>query len=406
MLGFLGEQVKSLGKIELDVFECIRVGKKQAVEPVEAMKPCPGLSVVKSVLFRENPVLVKKGDGSWRMCIDFKNINSACPKDYYPLHEIDLKIESVMGFPLKCLLDAYKGYHQNLEAYVNDIVVKSKSEREMIADVAEIFDNIRRINMKLKPKKCSLGWKKESSSSTSCQDQGYSGNEVTQDLGPDARNIPLNHNQKDDVLSKLASVAFDHLTKEILVEHALKGQVGSSKGNLAKILLDNHARGRKGGNMQIHSSNEEWMWLGPLPEAPGKVKFVIVAIDYFTKWIEAKPLAKTTGKEVKNTLSDNIVCRFGLLRIIVTDNETNFVNDPFKSWCKKLNIMQINTAVTHPQYSGLVERENRSLIEGIKTRLTFGSESVILEEIGMPAHRTMMIKEGIGNEEEMRLNLC
>ncbi|GJX94945.1 hypothetical protein Tco_0349531 [Tanacetum coccineum] len=46
------------------------------------------------------------------MCIDFKNINAACLKDYYPLPEINSKIESVMGFPFKCLLDAYKGYHQ------------------------------------------------------------------------------------------------------------------------------------------------------------------------------------------------------------------------------------------------------------------------------------------------------
>ncbi|GJS86122.1 RNA-directed DNA polymerase, eukaryota [Tanacetum coccineum] len=59
-----------------------------------------------------NPVLVKKGDGSWRMCIDFKNVNSACPKDYYPLPDIDGKIESVVGFRYKCFLDAYKGYHQ------------------------------------------------------------------------------------------------------------------------------------------------------------------------------------------------------------------------------------------------------------------------------------------------------
>ncbi|GJZ29123.1 reverse transcriptase domain-containing protein [Tanacetum coccineum] len=59
-----------------------------------------------------NPVLVKKVDGTWRMCIDFKNINLACPKDYYPLPEIDLKIEAVMGFPSKFFLDAYKGYHQ------------------------------------------------------------------------------------------------------------------------------------------------------------------------------------------------------------------------------------------------------------------------------------------------------
>ncbi|GKF55333.1 hypothetical protein Tco_0165673, partial [Tanacetum coccineum] len=67
---------------------------------------------VKYPTWISNPILVKKGDGSWRMCIDFKNINAACPKDYYPLPEIDSKIESVMGFPLKCFLDAYKGYHQ------------------------------------------------------------------------------------------------------------------------------------------------------------------------------------------------------------------------------------------------------------------------------------------------------
>ncbi|GJS26802.1 hypothetical protein Tco_0487422 [Tanacetum coccineum] len=59
-----------------------------------------------------NQVLVKKVDDTWRMCIDFKNINSTCPKDYYPLSKIDLKTESVMGFRFKCFLDTYKGYHQ------------------------------------------------------------------------------------------------------------------------------------------------------------------------------------------------------------------------------------------------------------------------------------------------------
>ncbi|GKB61962.1 reverse transcriptase domain-containing protein [Tanacetum coccineum] len=154
-----------------------------------------------------NPVLVKKADGSWRMCIDFKNLNSACPKDYYPLPDIDGKIESVVGFRYKCFLDAYKGYHQvqmaqedeektafytdrdtycytnmpfglknagatyqrlvdtafqsqigrNLEAYVDDMVIKSNDEKMLIADIAETFDNLRKINMKLNPKKCSFG---------------------------------------------------------------------------------------------------------------------------------------------------------------------------------------------------------------------------------------------------------
>ncbi|KAI3510604.1 hypothetical protein L1887_17729 [Cichorium endivia] len=59
-----------------------------------------------------NPVMVKKSDGSWRMCIDYTYFNKACPKDCYPLPEIDQKVESLQGFRWKCFLDAYKGYHQ------------------------------------------------------------------------------------------------------------------------------------------------------------------------------------------------------------------------------------------------------------------------------------------------------
>nr|GEY70937.1 hypothetical protein [Tanacetum cinerariifolium] len=147
-----------------------------------------------------------KEDGTWRMCIDFKNLNSACPKDYYPLPEIDLKFEAIMGHPFKCFLVAYKGYHhiqmskededktafytyqgtycyvkmpfglknveatyqrlidlafqtqlgRNLEAYVDDMVIKSKTEQDMIMDIAETFDNLRKINMKLNSMKCSF----------------------------------------------------------------------------------------------------------------------------------------------------------------------------------------------------------------------------------------------------------
>ncbi|GKD21105.1 hypothetical protein Tco_1222808 [Tanacetum coccineum] len=59
-----------------------------------------------------NPVMVKKHDGSWRMCVNFKYLNKACSKDGYPLPEIDWKVESLCGFPFKCFLDAYKDYHQ------------------------------------------------------------------------------------------------------------------------------------------------------------------------------------------------------------------------------------------------------------------------------------------------------
>ncbi|GKB72558.1 reverse transcriptase domain-containing protein [Tanacetum coccineum] len=69
---------------------------------------------------------------------------------------------------------------------------------------------------------------------------------------------------------------------------------------------------------------------GPFPEGPGKVKFLIVTIDYFTKWIEAKPVATITGAQVKKFIWDNIFCRFGLPGEMISDNEKQFRDNPFK----------------------------------------------------------------------------
>ncbi|GJR12106.1 hypothetical protein Tco_0794758 [Tanacetum coccineum] len=59
-----------------------------------------------------NPVMVKTHADRWRMCVDFKDLNKVCPKDGYPLLERDWKVESLCGYPFKCFLAAYKGYHQ------------------------------------------------------------------------------------------------------------------------------------------------------------------------------------------------------------------------------------------------------------------------------------------------------
>ena len=58
------------------------------------------------------------------------------------------------------------------------------------------------------------------------------------------------------------------------------------------------------------------------PTAPGNIKYLIVAIDYFTKWVEAKPLAIIDGKNVKKFIWEFIICRFALPMQIVSDNET------------------------------------------------------------------------------------
>ncbi|XP_076909549.1 uncharacterized protein LOC143566823 [Bidens hawaiensis] len=57
-----------------------------------------------------NPVIVPKSNGTWRICVDFKDLNKACPKDCYPFPKIDHKVDAVAPFKFKCFLDAYKGY--------------------------------------------------------------------------------------------------------------------------------------------------------------------------------------------------------------------------------------------------------------------------------------------------------
>ncbi|GJX95498.1 reverse transcriptase domain-containing protein [Tanacetum coccineum] len=106
------------------------------------------------------------------------------------------------------------------------------------------------------------------------------------------------------------------------------------------------------------------------PKGPRKVKFLIVAMDYFMKWIEAKAVATITGNQVKKFMWDNIVCRFSLPGEIISDNGKQFSDNLFKDWCKNLNITQRFASVKHPQSNGLVERANQSLGEGIKARLS------------------------------------
>src|ERR1043165_8802435 len=59
-----------------------------------------------------NMVLVKKPNGTYRMCVDFTDLNKACPKDSYPLPSIDQLVDAAAGFAIYSLLDAKAGYHQ------------------------------------------------------------------------------------------------------------------------------------------------------------------------------------------------------------------------------------------------------------------------------------------------------
>ncbi|GKD16851.1 reverse transcriptase domain-containing protein, partial [Tanacetum coccineum] len=401
--------------------------------------------------------LVKKVDDTWRMCIDFKNVNLTCPKDYYPLSEIDMKIQSVMGFPYKCFLDAYKGYHQiqmskedkekatfytdqgtycytkmlfglkkrwchipkrafqemkrliielptlttpvpketlyvyliaSKDAVSGVLMVDREGKQTPIRAGLILIDptgmeytyairltfpstineaeyeallaglwiarkmKVQALNVKVDSNlvACQLNGKFMESSEGIAKYLTKAKEHATLFKKISIENIPQNQNQKANVLSKLASVSFNHLTKEVLVEVLNTRPVDTQEVNtiveeeednwmtpIIKYLEEgvwptneNEARTLqmkinqyvmeegvlfKNSHLspmlrcvrplqenyiirEVYEGHAECMPKhGPLLEGPNKLKFIIVAIDYFTKWMEAKPLAKTIGKE-------------------------------------------------------------------------------------------------------------
>ncbi|GAU48767.1 hypothetical protein TSUD_406100 [Trifolium subterraneum] len=99
--------------------------------------------------------------------------------------------------------------------------------------------------------------------------------------------------------------------------------------------------------------------LGPFPTAARQVKYLIVAVDYFTKWIEAEPLAKISASNILRFFKRDVLARFGIPQVVVTDNGTQFTNKKFQEFLAAIGTTQHFTSVEHPQTNGQAEAANR-----------------------------------------------
>ena len=154
-----------------------------------------------------NTAVIMKKTGKWRVCVDFTDLNRACPKDPFFMPRIDQLVDATVGHPRMSFLDAFQGYHQiplatndqektvfvtpvgnyhykvipfglknagstyqrmmtkmfepqlekNVEVYIDDMVVKSKMVSEHLADLVNIFEILRRHKLRLNASKCSFG---------------------------------------------------------------------------------------------------------------------------------------------------------------------------------------------------------------------------------------------------------
>jgi len=109
--------------------------------------------------------------------------------------------------------------------------------------------------------------------------------------------------------------------------------------------------------------------IGPFSPGKGQTKHFLVAVDYFTKWIEAEPLATITAQNVQNFVWKNIVCRFGIPHSIVSDNGRKFIDQGLMTFYNDLGIKSLTSSVEHPQTNGQAEAANKVLLNELRKRL-------------------------------------
>jgi transposase InsO family protein len=96
----------------------------------------------------------------------------------------------------------------------------------------------------------------------------------------------------------------------------------------------------------------------------------VVAVEYFSKWVEAKPLLSITSATIQKFFCQNIVCRFGVPYEVTVDNGKQFDTADFREFCTYLGTRLCFASVYHPQSNGAVERANGIIFAGIKKNIT------------------------------------
>ena len=103
--------------------------------------------------------------------------------------------------------------------------------------------------------------------------------------------------------------------------------------------------------------------VGPLPITSSENRYIIVATEYLTKWPEAKAIKDIQANTVAQFIYEEIICRHGAPKVLLSDRGTSFVNSVVKSLCDTMKTAHVLTTAYHPQTNGLTERFNKTLCE-------------------------------------------
>jgi transposase InsO family protein len=107
--------------------------------------------------------------------------------------------------------------------------------------------------------------------------------------------------------------------------------------------------------------------LGPFPRAQGGYRYLYVAIDKFTKWVEVEPVCTISARSAVKFIR-GLVCRFGVPNRIITDNGSQFTSRLFREYCTSAGIKICFASVAYPRSNGQAEHANAEVLKGLKMK--------------------------------------
>ncbi|PKI49567.1 hypothetical protein CRG98_030041 [Punica granatum] len=396
-----------------------------------------------------NIIPVEKKNGKVRVCIDYRDLNRASPKDNFPLPHIDVLVDNTARLTQFSFMDGFSGYNQiqmaeedkvkttfimmwgifcykvmpfglknaratyrrhdreEIEVYVDDMIAKSKEGENHLVNLKRLFDRLRKYKLRLNPAKYEgslqmsgeeeiTRWKMYFDGAVNSTESGQFPAFTDRHDRRTLRRIAANFFLSGETLYRRSFDAtllrcVDENEAQRLMEEVHEGNCGPHMNGLmlAKKLMrlgcfwstmvtdcvkhvrhchlcQVYANQIRAPPNELHPMAAPWpfsMWgmdvIGPInPKASNGHLFILVAIDYFTKWIEAITLASVTAKTVARFLKRNIIARYGVPATLVTNNAKNLNNKLIDELCAQFKILHCNSSPYRPQMNGVSKIDN------------------------------------------------
>nr|GEZ49328.1 reverse transcriptase domain-containing protein [Tanacetum cinerariifolium] len=332
------------------------------VSPIHCVPKKGSFTVVAN---EENELIPTRLVTGWRVCIDYRKLNEATRKDHFPLPFMDQMLERLAGNEYYCFLDGFFGC---MLAIFHDMVEKTM---EVFMDDFSVFRNffenclsrLDKMLQRIEVDKAKIDVIAKLPHPTTVKDFAnyHAGNFLVKGMSTQQKKKffkDVKHYFWDDPF--LFKVCADQVIR--------RGVHGKEALEILEACHNRPMGGHHGVNLtakknaiQICEIFDVWGidFMDPFPSSQGN-KYILVAVYYLSKWVEAKALPTNDTRVVCKFLK-SLFHRFGAPRAIISDRDTHFCNDQFEKVMRKYGVTHRLSIAYHPQTSGQVEVTNRGL---------------------------------------------